>query len=414
MMLKKNLKIEELSVNVNPDKILIQDYTYDLPLERIAQHPLLNRDESKLLIYKNNNITESVFNSLPDFLPGNSLLLFNDTKVINARILFETSAGKTVEVFCLEPANAVDIQVAFQTKKNIEWLCLVGNLKAWKDSFLTIRLNNGIQLRAEKLEKKGDSFIIRLSWQPGELTFAEILSRFGLIPLPPYMKRKPENEDKTRYQTVYANQNGSVAAPTAGLHFTQNVFNKLQKKNIHADFVTLHVGAGTFKPVKSDTISGHQMHSETFYVKKETIENILNNGNVIAVGTTSLRTIESLYWLGVKIINGSINENKMFVSQWEPYHTESHFTVKESFTALLRYMDVNSLSVFEGRTEIIIVPGYKFRIINGLVTNFHQPQSTLLLLIAAFIGNKWKEVYEYALKNDFRFLSYGDSSLLLK
>lgn len=402
-------------MNVNPEEIFIKDYTYELPQERIAQHPLQNRDESKLLIYRDGKISESVFKFLTEHLPENSLLVFNDTKVINARILFETSNNKQVEIFCLEPANTEDIQLAFQKKKNVEWLCLVGNLKAWKEPSLIIRLENGIQLRAERLEKKGDSYIIRFSWQPGELTFAEVLSRAGLVPLPPYMKRKPEDEDKTRYQTVYANQNGSVAAPTAGLHFTQKVFDDLQEENIKTEFVTLHVGAGTFKPVKTEAIAGHQMHSEVFYVRNETIEKLIqNSGKIIAVGTTSLRTIESLYWIGVKLLNRTSEDGYLFISQWEPYKTELAFSVSEALGAILHYMKDKGSDMLEVRTEIMIVPGYEFKLVNGIITNFHQPQSTLLLLIAAFIGDNWKAVYNYALKNGFRFLSYGDSSLLLK
>jgi S-adenosylmethionine:tRNA ribosyltransferase-isomerase len=402
-------------LNVNPEEIFIKDYTYELPQERIAQHPLQNRDESKLLIYRDGKISESVFKFLTEHLPENSLLVFNDTKVINARILFETSNNKQVEIFCLEPANTEDIQLSFRKKKNVEWLCLVGNLKAWKEPFLTIRLENGIQLRAERLEKKGDSFIIRFSWQPGELTFAEILSRSGLVPLPPYMKRKPEDEDKTRYQTVYANQNGSVAAPTAGLHFTQKVFDDLQEENIKTEFVTLHVGAGTFKPVKTETIAGHQMHWEVFYVRYETIEKLIqNSGKIIAVGTTSLRTIESLYWVGVKLLNRTSENGNLFISQWEPYKSEPAISVSEALGAIQNYIKDKGADMLEVRTEIMIVPGYEFKLVNGLITNFHQPQSTLLLLIAAFIEDNWKAVYNYALKNGFRFLSYGDSSLLLK
>lgn len=401
-------------MNVNPEEIFIKDYTYELPLEKIAQRPLPERDGSKLLIYGDGKISESVFKFLPEHLPESSLLIFNDTKVINARILFHTLSGKTLEIFCLEPAFTWDIHLAFRKKKNVEWLCLIGNLKAWKEPYVITRLENGMQLRAEKVEKRGDSFVIRFSWQPGELTFAEILSRFGQVPLPPYMKRNPEAEDKTRYQTVYANQNGSVAAPTAGLHFTQEVLEELKKKNIHTDYITLHVGAGTFKPVKSNVISGHEMHSEMFYVRKETIENLLNINNVISVGTTSLRTIESLYWLGIKILNGELSEDEMFAGQWEPYKATTDFSSKESLLALVNHMNENDISVLEGKTEIMIVPGYEFKIVKGLVTNFHQPQSTLLLLIAAFIGNNWKKVYEYALKNDFRFLSYGDSSVLFR
>jgi S-adenosylmethionine:tRNA ribosyltransferase-isomerase len=412
-------------LNVNPEKILVKDYTYELPLNRIAQHPLVNRDESKLLIYNKGNFSESIFKNVATYIPEKSLLIFNDTKVINARILFEspagkqTGTGKPIEIFCLEPEVEKDIQLAFQKQGSTIWKCIVGNLKAWKGGKLEKKITckgEEFALNAELIEKTGDAFLIRFSWTPEKLTFAEILLKFGVIPLPPYMKRMADDEDAVRYQTIYANPEGSVAAPTAGLHFTNETFASLKDKNIICDYLTLHVGAGTFKPVKSENISGHSMHGERFYVEKSTIENIFNySGKVISVGTTSLRTIESLYWYGVRLINNkTLGNDGVFISQWEPYEQDNNITVNQSLEAVLNQMKKNNASYLSGMTEIIIVPGYEFKIINGLITNFHQPGSTLLLLIAAFIGNDWKMLYEYALNNDFRFLSYGDSSLLFR
>ncbi len=406
-------------MNVNPEKILLKDYTYELPLNRIARHPLKKRDESKLLIYDKGNISENLFKNISNYISEESLLISNDTKVINARILFESPAEKQIEIFCLEPDGEKDIQLAFQKQGSAEWKCIVGNLKAWKGGKLEKKINaegEEFTLNAELIEKTGDAFMIKLEWNPENLTFAEILLKFGVIPLPPYMKRAADDEDSTRYQTIYANTKGSVAAPTAGLHFTEEVFSSLKEKNISADYVTLHVGAGTFKPVKTETISGHSMHSEKFYVEKSTIENILNHtGKIIAVGTTSLRTIESVYWYGVQLINNKTSgSGEVVVSQWEPYEQNQNISVKQSFEAVLEQLSKNNLQYLSGETEVIIVPGYEFKVINGLVTNFHQPGSTLLLLIAAFIGVDWKMLYEYALNNDFRFLSYGDSSLLFR
>lgn len=398
---------------VNPEKILIKDYTYGLPAEKIAQHPLKNRDESKLLIFNNDKISETLFKNLAGYISSDSVMIFNDTRVINARLLFETPAGKQVEIFCLEPADVNDVQLAFAKKENVKWQCIVGNLKAWKSGMLKLKQGE-IALLAGLRERLDDTFIINFEWVPENLSFAEILEKLGITPLPPYMKRKPVEEDKTRYQTIYAADNGSVAAPTAGLHFTNAVLESLKSKNIRSEYITLHVGAGTFKPVKSESIIGHSMHSERFYVLKETIENILNNPeNIIAVGTTSLRTIESLYWYGVQLHNKTAGE-EVFIKQWEPYNVFSDISMKQSFEYIVNHLKEHNLSGVSGRTEIIIVPGYEFRAVRGLITNFHQPQSTLLLLIAAFIGSKWHEVYKYALKNGFRFLSYGDSSLLFR
>lgn len=408
-------------MNVKPEEIYIKDFTYELPQSRIAQHPLAERDSSKLLIY-NKSISETVFSNVAEHIPNDSLLIFNNTRVVNARVLFETDEGKQVEVFCLEPAQEKDILAAFQAHTGTVWKCIVGNLKAWKESTLHKKLSDDTGffiLNAELLEKTGDAFYVKLWWTPQHLSFAEILVKFGAIPLPPYMKRKAESGDSSRYQTIYAKPEGSVAAPTAGLHFTEAVFESLAKKNILISNVTLHVGAGTFKPVKSQTISGHAMHGERFYVEKSVIENIqqhLNAGkNIIGVGTTSMRTIESLYWYGVQLLNHkTVAGGEVFISQWEPYENENSVSAIDALNAVLSEMENTSISYISGTTEIIILPGYEFKVYNGLITNFHQPQSTLLLLIAAFIGEKWKEVYEYALNNDFRFLSYGDSSLLFR
>jgi len=406
-------------LKINPAEILIKDYTYELPAEKIAQFPLKERDSSKLLIYNKGKISQDTFRNIAEIIPQNSLLIFNDTKVINARLKFQNPAGKEIEIFTLEPADNTEPVTALGEKGSAIWICLVGNLKAWKSGTLTAsRIFNGTECRleAELLSKQADAFLVKLSWQPGELTFAEILEIFGQIPLPPYMKRDATPDDKTTYQTVYSEAEGSVAAPTAGLHFTQDVLESLKKNNIKTGFVTLHVGAGTFKPVKTENISEHDMHSESIYVELSLVEEIAANigtNRIIAVGTTSMRTIESLYWFGVQLIQGRHHVSEVNISQWEPYENESEDPVK-AFEAIIAYMKQNNLKYLYRRTNIIIVPGYDFKVFSGIITNFHQPQSTLLLLIAAFIGSDWKGLYEYALNNDFRFLSYGDSSILLK
>lgn len=406
-------------MKINPAEILIKDYTYELPQEKIAQFPLKERDSSKLLIYNKGSISQDIFCDIADVIPQNSLLIFNDTKVINARLKFQNSTGKEIEIFTLEPAENTELVTALGTKGSVSWLCLVGNLKAWKSGKLSsVKTHNGTEclLEAELLSKKADAFIIQLTWQPARLTFAEILEIFGQIPLPPYMKRDAAPDDKTTYQTVYSEAEGSVAAPTAGLHFTNEVLATLKDNNIRTGFVTLHVGAGTFKPVKAENISEHDMHSESMYVELELIEEIAANigtNRIIAVGTTSMRTIESLYWFGVQLLQGRHHGSELIISQWEPYENEHEDLVK-AFEAIIAYMKQNNLKYLYGKTGIIIVPGYDFKVFSGIITNFHQPKSTLLLLIAAFIGSDWKVLYEYALNNDFRFLSYGDSSILLK
>jgi len=405
---------------VIPDlaSININDYSYNLPGDKIAKYPLPNRDESRLLIHKTDVLTGDIFSKLHDHLPANSLLVLNNTKVIYARLFFRKHTGAVVEIFCLEPVEPhTEVQIAFQQKGWAIWKCMVGNARRWKDGALTehyIQHDCRISLRAEKLKKTGDTFLVKLSWAPEHLTLSEILERLGKIPLPPYLNREAVDSDKVQYQTVFALNEGSVAAPTAGLHFTEHVFNSLAEKNIHHDFVTLHVGAGTFKPVGSTGIENHIMHTEQVSINKQLIKNLIRNqGKIIAVGTTSVRTLESLYWWGIKLNNNP--DAPFIIHQWDPYSDENK-TVADMNDALenvLQYFRTNNLHQVTGSTQLMILPGYRFRVINGMVTNFHQPGSTLLLLIAAWLGDEWKKVYEYALNNQFRFLSYGDACLFL-
>jgi len=418
---------------MNPKEISIQDFTYSLPEEKIAKYPLPERDASRLLIYQDGNIAEDVYQNLARHIPAGSLIIFNDTKVIEARLLFQKVTGGMIEIFCLAPhEDYADITTAMLQKNKVRWQCLVGGASKWKHGQVLKKKiqwgNEEIILFATFVEKRSDCFIIELSWLPVDLSFAEVLHYAGAIPLPPYIKRAVEKDDAERYQTIYAHFDGSVAAPTAGLHFTSKIFENLKIKNIRNGFITLHVGAGTFKPVKSETMQGHGMHSELINVSKKTIQNILDNvsNNIIAVGTTSLRTIESLYWLGVKLLieNDLTKKNEypkiLLFTQWEAYALEDkNIPVKDALQKLLAWMETSNTDHFLAKTQILIAPGYQTKIAKALITNFHQPQSTLLLLVAAFIGNKlpvgrlaWKEVYEYALQNDFRFLSYGDGSLL--
>lgn len=397
---------------MDPRKLQIKDFTYELPEEKIAFHPLARRDESKLLIYKDELITESKFSNVADQIPSDSLLIFNNTKVVEARLKFQKETGTTIEIFCLEPIYA-DITTAMQAKKTARWKCFVGGAKKWKTSPLIKRVRS-YELHATLIEKTADAFIIQFDWN-NDLAFAEVLHDAGAIPLPPYIKREVSKEDEARYQTVYAKHEGSVAAPTAGLHFSENVLREISEKNIAATNVTLHVGAGTFKPVSADKIEDHEMHAEFMDVSKETIELILSSleKNIICVGTTSMRTIESLYWLGALVYNNpQISQEALTVSQWLPYENNASILPEHALTCLLDWMKQNAADRILSKTSIIIAPGYTFRIVKGLFTNFHQPQSTLLLLVAAFIGDDWKKVYAYALQNNFRFLSYGDGSLL--
>ncbi|MBB4036298.1 S-adenosylmethionine:tRNA ribosyltransferase-isomerase [Dysgonomonas hofstadii] len=401
----------------NPREIRIEDYNYNLPDDRIAKYPLTKRDSSKLLVYKDGEISDFVFSDLPEYLSGDSLLVFNNTKVIQARLHFWKATGAQIEIFCLEPHSPHDYQLNFQQTERCSWICLIGNLKKWKEGNLTREISiDGklILVTAKRLQSHGDAHIIEFEWNNADVTFSELLEVMGELPIPPYLNRDTEEQDKQTYQTVYSKIDGSVAAPTAGLHFTPQVFNSLEEKGIKTAEITLHVGAGTFRPVKSEQIKDHLMHSEFISVKREFFEQLLNHkGRVITVGTTSVRTLESLYYLGELLEK---EENPvMQVSQWQPYEEASNQITKEkALTNLIDYLDVHKLNTLIADTQIIIAPGYKFKIVDGIVTNFHQPQSTLLLLVSAFLGeNKWEDVYKHALENDYRFLSYGDSSLLL-
>jgi len=394
--------------------ILIDNFDYNLPDERIAKYPLQERDKSKLLIWKNNRISESSFRYISEFIPENSLLVFNNTKVIQARLMFRKKTGASIEIFCLEPETPPDYAQAFGQYQSCSWVCLVGNSKRWKDGKLEYKTQD-VLLSAERLNNWGETQLIRFEWDNQNWTFADVLEKCGELPIPPYLNRKTESSDKETYQTIYSKIKGSVAAPTAGLHFTEAVFQSLQEKDINKVELTLHVGAGTFKPVKSKTLAGHEMHSEWFSVKKSTIEQILKKeGQIFAVGTTSIRTLESLYYLGLILDNNpyAIPE-ELTVGQWMPYQERKVLSPVIALNNLLKYMERNNLETLTTHTQIMIAPGYSFKIVNGMITNFHQPKSTLLLLISAFTGDNWLEIYDYALTNDFRFLSYGDSSLLI-
>ena len=408
--------------------ISIEDYNYPLPDERIAKYPLGERDASKLLVLKNGEISSSHFRNINDFLPKDSLLIFNETKVVRARLQFTKESGAAIEIFCLEPITGNgDYQLAFSSSSPSEWRCLVGNSRRWKNDKLSLEVevnkttrqqDNKIQatLYAERLEKNDNYSVVRFSWEPAELSFAEILEAAGEIPLPPYLHREAEASDRERYQTVFAKHEGSVAAPTAGLHFTNELIDKLENDGVAFEEVTLHVGAGTFRPVSSETIGEHEMHSETIVVRMSCIENLIKNCNktIIPVGTTSMRTIESLYWIGLMLIEEGLEERNLHLNQWFPYkERESLPSAEESLSTILKYMEMHKMDVFHASTALMIAPSCKINIAKALITNFHQPKSTLLLLVSALIGNKWKEAYQYALDNDFRFLSYGDSCLFL-
>jgi S-adenosylmethionine:tRNA ribosyltransferase-isomerase len=398
--------------------IHISDYNYNLPDERIAKFPLEHRDCSKLLIYNKGKITDSVFYNLPSFLPKKSLMVFNNTRVIQARLHFKKETGAIIEIFLLEPANPADYEQMFQTTSSCTWYCMIGNLKKWKSGELNRVCEykgKRFTLNAKRGEIHGTSHIVDFTWDNPDVTWAEILDIVGELPIPPYLNRDTQESDKTTYQTVYSKIKGSVAAPTAGLHFTQNVLKAIDEAGIEREELTLHVGAGTFKPVKSEEIEGHEMHTEYIAVKKQTIIKLIaHNAEAIAVGTTSVRTLESLYYMGVKIhSNKNISESELHVKQWEPYECNSSITPVEALREVLDYMNRNSLQVLHSSTQIIIAPGYEYKIVKMLITNFHQPKSTLLLLISAFLRGDWRKVYDYALANDFRFLSYGDSSLLI-
>lgn len=400
-------------------KININDFNYNLPEERIAKHPVAERSDSQLLIFKNNKISRDLFKNISTSLPEDSMLVFNNTKVIRARLLFRKKTGAIIEVFCLEPVDPEGYERSFSSYGPVEWKCITGNIKKWKTGILTasFKINEKeTELSAQKIAPEGNAWRIRFSWNRKDFSFGEVIDAAGHIPLPPYLNRADEEEDKTRYQTVYSKDNGSVAAPTAGLHFTDDIIDRIRRKGIETTELTLHIGAGTFQPVKNDNIINHEMHREHFYITAEFIKKLITfQSRIIAVGTTSVRTLESLYWLGVKLLEGNQDSQlELSISQWEPYQANSSITLTESLEALLSLMRNRGTTILHAFTKIIIVPGYRFRVISGVITNFHQPKSTLLLLIAAWIGDSWKEIYNYALENNFRFLSYGDSSLLLR
>ena len=405
----------------DPKALKIKDFFYHLPEGRIAKFPLPDRAASRLLFYQGGKIKDKTFRDLPELLPAGSLLVFNNTKVVQARLFFKRPSGATIEIFCLEPvAPVTDMQLAMQRTGSCTWKCLVGNAKRWKEDTLQLSFVLPDQttgtLLASKGDKLEDSYLVSFSWAPNNLTFADILTTAGNLPLPPYLNRSATTEDKQTYQTVYAQQEGAVAAPTAGLHFTGDIINNLACRNIKTLQVTLHVGAGTFKPVKASEMAQHNMHGEEIFVPAAAITQLLNHlpQPIIPVGTTSLRTLESLYWLGVRIAqNPGLPIQELVVPQWLPYETPAPPEPTEALIALLTYLQKHQLTHLRANTQIIIAPGYKFKLISGLVTNFHQPESTLLLLVSALIGPAWRQVYEHALANNYRFLSYGDSSLLL-
>ena len=398
--------------------IKISEFNYPLPDERIAKFPLSVRDESKLLVYRQGEVSEDRFTSLPDYLESGEMMVFNNTKVIQARLHFRKETGALIEVFCLEPIEPNDYVLSFQQTQKCSWLCMVGNLKKWKEGALKREVEvkgRTITLTATRGECRGTSHWINFEWNDNTLTFADVLESVGELPIPPYLNRETQESDKQTYQTVYSKIKGSVAAPTAGLHFTERVLKALDDKGIDREELTLHVGAGTFKPVKSEEIEGHEMHTEYISVNRRTIEKLIaHGGKTIAVGTTSVRTLESLYYIGILIHqNPEANQEELHVKQWMPYEPHPALTPVESLQGILTYLDRHGMEALHTSTQIIIAPGYEYKIVKKIVTNFHQPQSTLLLLVSAFVKGDWKKIYDYALSHDFRFLSYGDSSLLI-
>ena len=398
--------------------IRMEDYDYPLPDGRIAKFPLKERDHSKMLVYSHGNIREDRFHALPDYIDEGELLLFNNTKVIQARLHFHKATGALIEIFCLEPLEPNDYALSFQSAPHCAWLCMVGNLKKWKEGALSrTMVVNGreVTLEAVRGECRGTSYRVDFRWDDASVTFADILEHFGELPIPPYLNRETQESDKETYQTVYSKVKGSVAAPTAGLHFTPAVMDALRAKGVALGELTLHVGAGTFRPVKSEEIDGHVMHTEYISVHRRTIETLLEHGGrCVAVGTTSVRTLESLYHIGAVLhAHPDATEEQLHVSQWQPYGQPSELSPVEALSAVRDYLVRHQLETLDTSTQIIIVPGYRYRIVKAMITNFHQPKSTLLLLVSAFIGDAWRDVYDYALDHGFRFLSYGDSSLLM-
>lgn len=400
----------------HPADIRIDDFSYDLPAERIARYPLAERDGSKMLVWDGKDITDAVFIDLPSLADSKSLLVFNNTRVIRARLLFRKESAAVIEIFCLEPSEPHDFALSLASSEPVEWKCLIGNLKRWKQGMLQAHFNSRSgsgTLMADRIKPDGDAFIVRFSWEGTGTSFGEILEAMGHTPIPPYLDRDDEESDAVTYQTVYATVEGSVAAPTAGLHFTPAVFDELSRRGIRRTDITLHVSAGTFRPVKSEMVSDHLMHTEHFFVTREALLQLREN-HMIAIGTTTVRTLESIYWLGVQHAEGRMLSNGIpSVSQWEPYNHDPQLDMSTATDHVLAFLDENGSDMLEARTDIIIVPGYRFRAVRGMLTNFHQPRSTLLLLVAAFTGIAWKVIYDHALKSGYRFLSYGDCMLLM-
>ena len=392
----------------------ISDYNYPLPEERIAKYPLPERDHSKLLIYKDGEVREDLFFRVGDYIPAHSLLVYNNTRVIQARLVFHKPSGARIEIFCLEPLAPHDYQLSLSSTEGCTWKCMIGNAKKFRETAIDMPLQvagGNVVLRATKGEQMGNTFAVTFSWEGG-LSFAEILDAVGELPIPPYLNRPTEERDKTTYQTVYSRIKGSVAAPTAGLHFTEAVLADLRQRGVKTTELTLHVGAGTFQPVKTEDANLHTMHTEIIAVPRQAIVDILANlGHIVAVGTTSMRTLESLYFLGCMLLRG---DRSLHVPQFMPYEQEWTLSTEEALQALLAYLDETHQDTLHAETQIMIKPGYRFRVVEQLITNFHQPKSTLLLLVSAFVGEDWKKIYDYALAHDFRFLSYGDSSILFR
>ena len=413
---------------MNTQEIQISDYNYELPDERIAKFPMAERDHSKLLVYEKGQVSEDIFYNLPNHLPQGALMVYNNTKVIQARLHFRKDTGALIEIFLLEPAEPADYEQMFQQTERCSWLCLVGNQKKWKEGTLTREIDasnfkhqtSNVIVKATRRGEHGTSQWIDFEWSGG-VSFAEILDVMGELPIPPYLNRKTEESDKTTYQTVYSRIKGSVAAPTAGLHFTEWVLDDIRSRGIETEELTLHVGAGTFLPVKTADANEHTMHTEIIAVPKKAIEHIIAKlGHIVAVGTTSMRTLESLYFIGAKLRDSEISEyrdTEIHVGQFEPYEesvVSGQLSVKDSLQAIVDYLEATGQETLHAETQIMIKPGYEFRVVDQLITNFHQPQSTLLLLVSAFVKGDWKTIYDYALSHDFRFLSYGDSSILTR
>ena len=406
---------------MNP--ILIADYNYPLPDERIAKYPLAERDHSKLLIYKDGQVSEDVFYHVGDYIPAGSLLVYNNTRVIQARLVFHKVSGARIEVFCLEPIAPHDYQLSLGSTEGCTWKCMIGNAKKFRDEYIEMQVllpktGETITLRATKGAQTGNSFAVHFSWDAADVSFAEILDAVGELPIPPYLNRKTEESDKTTYQTVYSRIKGSVAAPTAGLHFTNAVLDDLRRRGIKTTEVTLHVGAGTFQPVKTEDANEHTMHTEIIAVPRQSIADIQANiGHIVAVGTTSMRTLESLYFIGCMLLTNyklQITNYELHVGQFVPYTERYAYSTAEALQGILNYLDATGQDTLHAETQIMIEPGYTFHVVNQLITNFHQPKSTLLLLVSAFVGGDWHTIYDYALSHDFRFLSYGDSSILFR